>query len=296
MLFLESIRVCFVKFATFSGRASRSEFWYFTLFLGILGLCTEVVDAALAGESFWGYSFQLGPVTTISYIVTILPASAVTFRRLQDLDKSGWWCLILITGIGLIPLTYWNAAKGIQGPNRYGDDPLKHLRDEDIGKNTPKWINYFLIPVGLIIFGFGFLMLSLEKTGIMVIEDKVFTGQELQDSSRSELIDNQLLNPDEEILFFYTMGFLSIVKDGQLMTDKRVTTYEVVDGIVEVGSMLLENIKEVTLIEEGGFLNDVYKITGNDAAEYEAIIIHLPHGDENSKNFIDKLEAQIRLN
>ena len=296
MLFLESIRSCFVKFATFSGRASRSEFWYFTLFLAILSICTDVVDAALAGQSIWAYSELFGPATIISYVVTILPGLAVTFRRLQDLDKSGWWCLILITGIGLIPLTYWNAAKGIRGPNRYGDDPLKHLRDEDIGKNTPKWINYFLIPVGLIILTGGSLMLSLEKTGVMFLDDKVFTGQELQDSAKSELIDNQLLNPDEEILYFYTTGSLSIVKDGQLMTDKRVTSYGVVDGLVEVGSMLLENIKEVTLIEEGGFLNDIYKITGNDAAEYEFIIIHLPHSDENSKNFIDKLEAQIRLN
>ena len=92
MNFVESIKTCFVKYATFSGRASRSEFWYFCLFLVILDVSTEILDAALAGESFWSYDEFFGPITSIFYLVTFLPGLALSFRRLQDINKSGWWC------------------------------------------------------------------------------------------------------------------------------------------------------------------------------------------------------------
>ena len=75
------------------------------------------------------------------------------------------------------------------------------------------------------------------------------------------------------------------------MTDSRVISYiENTDGNVEVSSMLLENIKEIELVEEGGFLNNVYKIIGNDDADYEYVIIELPHDDENAESFINGLK------
>ena len=70
MNFVESIKTCFAKYATFSGRASRSEFWYFCLFFVIVDICTEILDAALAGESFWSYDEFFGPITSIFYLVT----------------------------------------------------------------------------------------------------------------------------------------------------------------------------------------------------------------------------------
>ena len=290
MNFIESIKTCFVKYATFSGRASRSEFWYFCLFLVILDVSTEILDAALAGESFWSYDEFFGPITSIFYLVTFLPGLALSFRRLQDINKSGWWCFIFITIIGIFPLFYWYAAQGTRGENDYGEDPLKHLSDEDTGKSTPKWVNYFLIPLGAAFLILASFFVVLLEAG-MLLDDKVYRGQDLSEHHKTELIDQKIINPEEKVKFFYTTGVFSILADGQLMTDSRVISYiENTDGNVEVYSMLLENIKEIELVEEGGFLNDVYKIIGNDDADYEYIIIELPHDDENAASFINELK------
>ncbi len=55
---------------------------------------------------------------------TLLPAICATVRRLHDVNKSGWWILIIFTCIGIIPLIIWEATKGTSGSNEYGDDPL----------------------------------------------------------------------------------------------------------------------------------------------------------------------------
>ena len=290
MNFVESIKTCFVKYATFSGRASRSEFWYFTLFYLILDVSTEVLDAALAGESFWSYDEFFGPISSVFYIVTTLPAFAVSFRRLQDINKSGWWAFIFLTIIGIVPLTYWYATKGMRGSNDYGEDPLKHLSDEETGKITPKWVNYILIPVGYIIFTAGLLFIFLMETAV-ILDDKVYRGSDLQEHHRSQLFDQNIVGSDEEIKFFYTTGIFSILEDGQLLTDRRLISYaENAEGEIEIYPMLLENIKEIELVQEGSFLNNRYKILGNDDADYEYVIIELPHDDENSESFINGLK------
>ncbi len=90
MTFQESIRVCFSKYADFNGRADRSEYWWFILFLIIVSLATSMVSSVLSGL------FSLG---------TLLPSIAVTTRRLHDTNRSGWWQLIAVVPlIGIIVL------------------------------------------------------------------------------------------------------------------------------------------------------------------------------------------------
>lgn len=84
MTFQESIQVCFNKYVDFSGRASRSEYWWFVLFV-FLG------SFVLSIFSFW--------LNVIFLLVTLLPQLAAASRRLHDTGRSGWWQLI-----GLIPL------------------------------------------------------------------------------------------------------------------------------------------------------------------------------------------------
>ncbi len=57
-------------------------------------------------------------------LVTLIPGLAVSTRRLHDTDRSGWWILISLTIIGIIPLIFWYATKGTEGGNRFGEDPL----------------------------------------------------------------------------------------------------------------------------------------------------------------------------
>tara|TARA_B100000959_G_scaffold247545_1_gene273905 strand:- start:97 stop:468 length:372 start_codon:yes stop_codon:yes gene_type:complete len=120
MDFQTSIKTCFKKYADFSGRASRSEFWWFELFLWIAMIVAAIIDTMMFGYSFEDY----GPIYIIYCVVTFLPAIAVGARRLHDVGKSGWWQLIAITIIGIIPLVIWLATEGTKKNNSHGK-PIK---------------------------------------------------------------------------------------------------------------------------------------------------------------------------
>tara|TARA_B100001250_G_C19801236_1_gene791176 strand:- start:2246 stop:2590 length:345 start_codon:yes stop_codon:yes gene_type:complete len=108
MDFSTSIITCFRKYAVFSGRASRPEFWYFFLFGFIGSMVTLVIDSMILGFSIDG----IGPTNAIFSIITFLPYLSVGARRLHDINRSGWWQLIVLTGIGTILLVVWWAMKG----------------------------------------------------------------------------------------------------------------------------------------------------------------------------------------
>lgn len=101
MTFQESIRTCFNKYVDFSGRASRSEYWWFALFV-FLGCFV------LSWFSFWLYVlFALG---------CLLPQLAAASRRLHDTGRSGWWQLIsLVPLVGWIVLIVFLAQEGTNG-------------------------------------------------------------------------------------------------------------------------------------------------------------------------------------
>jgi len=115
-----SIKVCFKKYAEFSGRASRSEFWWFALFCFIGGIVTAVVDTMILGYSSESY----GPTNIIFTVITFLPGLAVGARRLHDINKSGWWQLIILTIIGIILLIIWFTTVGKSKKNPHGN-PIK---------------------------------------------------------------------------------------------------------------------------------------------------------------------------
>ncbi len=86
--FYEAISACFENYFNFSGRASRSEFWFFFLFTFLAGVFTGFVDSVFFG---WDYKSQsYGPTSAILIILTLIPSHAVAWRRLHDTNKSGW--------------------------------------------------------------------------------------------------------------------------------------------------------------------------------------------------------------
>jgi uncharacterized membrane protein YhaH (DUF805 family) len=117
MNFGEAIKSGFSNYATFSGRAARSEFWYWALFAFLVTAAGGIIDRALV-ESEAGL---IGPLISLALL---LPGLAVAARRLHDLDRTGWWLLIILTIIGIILLLIWDCLKGTTGPNRFGPDPL----------------------------------------------------------------------------------------------------------------------------------------------------------------------------
>jgi uncharacterized membrane protein YhaH (DUF805 family) len=121
MNFGQAIASGFSNYVNFSGRAARSEYWYWVLFAVIGGVVTLILDSAL-----FGYSFGEGaaPLNSIFALITFLPGLALGARRLHDIDRTAWWLLILLTGIGAILLIVWYCFKGTAGANRFGPDPL----------------------------------------------------------------------------------------------------------------------------------------------------------------------------
>ncbi|MEJ0010684.1 MAG: DUF805 domain-containing protein [Alphaproteobacteria bacterium] len=118
MTFSQSIQTCLQKYATFSGRASRSELWFFKLLGFLCGIFASIADHILVGKG-------MGPVYTVVMLGLFLPSLSVEVRRLHDLDKSGWWWwIVLIPIVGIIVLIVWYCTKGTGGDNRFGPDPL----------------------------------------------------------------------------------------------------------------------------------------------------------------------------
>ena len=121
MNFLQSVSACFNKYLTFNGRATRSEFWWFYLFSTLMSWTASTV-----GELTLSMGLELGSTiaSTILQIGFLLPWLAVASRRMHDIDRSGWWILLMFTGIGIIFLIYWWAKKGNFGENTFGSPVL----------------------------------------------------------------------------------------------------------------------------------------------------------------------------
>ena len=120
MDFQTSIKTCFNKYADFSGRALRSELWFFVLFTVLGGIIALIIDVMVLGYSIESY----GPINLIFTVAMLIPSFSVTARRLHDINKSGWWQLIYITIIGILLMIIWNATEGENKKNKYGS-PFK---------------------------------------------------------------------------------------------------------------------------------------------------------------------------
>ena len=121
MGFKDAISYCFRNYVGFSGRAARSEYWYWVLFVLLLQIVAWLIDMTLFGFNTTG----VNPIGVIVSLATLLPGLAVSVRRLHDIDRLGWWVLLgLIPVIGWIVLIYWACLRGTVGANRFGPDPL----------------------------------------------------------------------------------------------------------------------------------------------------------------------------
>jgi uncharacterized membrane protein YhaH (DUF805 family) len=112
-----AVKAVFKKYAVFSGRSLRSEFWYWVLFTFLASIVLSIIDSALFDYSSFSSS---GPLDSIFSLATLIPSLAVGARRLHDTGKSGWWQLLAFTVIGLIPLVIWFCQEGTKGKNSYG--------------------------------------------------------------------------------------------------------------------------------------------------------------------------------
>ncbi len=123
MTFTESVKTCFKKYADFSGRATRSEYWYFVLFNFIVSMVisygTTFIVLGMGVEAPSGV--YAAPLVSMLYsLAVLLPSIAVAVRRLHDVGKSGWYYFfVLIPLIGPLYLIYL-FVKASDGENQYG--------------------------------------------------------------------------------------------------------------------------------------------------------------------------------
>ena len=122
MSFSNAVKAYFLKWNDFRTRSSRSEYWWATLFVGLASYLVGGVTEALVFNAM-----------SIALLITMLPiqlfiiiaSTCLVIRRLHDVDRSGWWYLIVFTIVGMIPLLIWYCTKGTEGDNRFGKDPLQ---------------------------------------------------------------------------------------------------------------------------------------------------------------------------
>ncbi len=127
------------RYAEFSGRSRRKEYWLYVLFVVVVAVVAAFLDTALgfghssSAVTSTGVAYNWhsnGPIGIIWLLATFIPSLAVSIRRLHDIDKSGWWLLlVLIPFVGSIVLLVFYCLEGTRGPNRFGTDPLSHTGD-----------------------------------------------------------------------------------------------------------------------------------------------------------------------
>lgn len=139
MGFTEAVRTVLTqKYATFSGRASRSEYWWFQLFYLLLAIAIAVL--AFTAGAFSGQQGGTSSLVVVLMVIggllalaLVLPIISLQVRRFHDRNISGWWYLALIV-LGMVPyvgsvtglvITVLSVMKGTEGPNKFGPDPLR---------------------------------------------------------------------------------------------------------------------------------------------------------------------------
>lgn len=134
MSFVDAIKTCFRKYVTFSGRATRPEYWYFILFLFLGSMVASFLDAVLFGlagiETGPGYAHARsnGPIAALFHLATILPALAAGWRRMHDTGRSGLYLLYpVIVMVGISTFAAFSGAFGAFLPGNGGTPPFEGL-------------------------------------------------------------------------------------------------------------------------------------------------------------------------
>lgn len=121
----EAIQSVFRQYATFTGRARRSEYWYYTLFVVIVNLAFTAISTIAGAES--GLTRFITILQSLWSLAIFIPGLAICWRRLHDIGKSGaYWFFCFIPLVGAILLLVWFCQDSQPGENQYGPNPKEN--------------------------------------------------------------------------------------------------------------------------------------------------------------------------
>jgi uncharacterized membrane protein YhaH (DUF805 family) len=116
--FRDAIKLGLEGYFNFKGRSTRAEYWYWTLFVVLASIAFGVVDRVIGAESL---------LRTLFGLATLIPGLALGARRLHDINKSGWWQLMWLGAVLVIPMIViwvWAAKRGSDAENKHGPSLL----------------------------------------------------------------------------------------------------------------------------------------------------------------------------
>lgn len=114
--FAQSWVLFFRNYAKFSGRSSRSAYWFWFLWSMIVAFFIGFLAGLSGGSSIFDI------LDLVWSLAILVPSFALAARRLHDVGRSGWWQLIVLTIVGIIPLFIWFVSAGDSDTNKYGDN------------------------------------------------------------------------------------------------------------------------------------------------------------------------------
>lgn len=148
MSFKEAISICLKqKYSTISGRASRAEYWWFTLFMYLVYIVIYTLSAVLmfnlhrvSGAQVLGALLVIGLMSSIS-VLLLVPSICVGIRRLHDIGRSGWWILLSFAPIARFVVLVFTLMPSQPTANEYGENPFEQESDINIIKNEEISVN-----------------------------------------------------------------------------------------------------------------------------------------------------------
>lgn len=109
-----AVQTVIAKYADFTGRARRSEYWYWSLATFLVSVVLQVLNQASVLFNILGFVFALA---------VIVPSIAVGVRRLHDIDRAGAWLLLVLVPFGVFVVLFWLVQDSQPGANQYGPSP-----------------------------------------------------------------------------------------------------------------------------------------------------------------------------
>jgi hypothetical protein len=195
------------------------------------------------------------------------------------------------TGLGTAIIFLYFYGRAIQGASA-----LQKLDNDNnekpVEKRKSRWKYYLGIPVGsvmLLLMGLGLLTMTS-----VLPSTNVLAGSQMYTKDISLLTEEGIIFPDEELLYFYSDGFLSILEEGSILTDSRVVVYIQEEGELQIFEMALENITSVELIEQGNFFDSsIYEVRSSYDGSW--IRLFLSTEDKGDLEFVEELKKRIKL-